>query len=99
VARRIETDTVIGLRDHLAARCREMIDELSRLTTDIYDFSAARDRLRDRLIDIETNRDILVYRFEIPADMQPPREDGQHVYTFRGDRLLPAEYERVAPAY
>jgi hypothetical protein len=42
--------------------------------------------------------DVTVYRFEMPADMQPPR-DGKHIYTWRGDKLVPAEYERVAVDY
>jgi hypothetical protein len=56
-------------------------------------------RLRKRLDDLNNGHDILVYRFEIPADMQPPREDGRIVYTLRGDRLVTAEYERAVPAY
>ena len=84
------------MRDHLAQRCRDLIDKLTHSTEfEIYNFCAERDRLRDRLIDIETGREVTVYRFEIPADMQPPREDGEHVYTLRGDRLVPADYQRV----
>ena len=87
---------VAGLRDHLAARCRDLIDRLSHSTeTELYNFSAERDRLRDRLVDIETGRAVLVYRHEIPTEMQPPREDGRIVFTLRGDRLVAAEYERV----
>jgi hypothetical protein len=55
-------------------------------------------RLRKRLDDLTNGRDILVYRFEIPADMQPPR-DGQHVYTLRGDRLVTADYEHAVPMF
>jgi len=85
-----------GMLQHLASRCRGTIDKLTDSTEcEIYNFSAERDRLCDRLIDIETGRDVTVYRFEIPAEMQPPREDGRHVYTLRSDRLVPAEYQRV----
>lgn len=86
-------DTGPQLRAHLAAKCRATIPRLTD-STGFYDFSAELDRHRDRLIDIETGRDLLVYRFEIPADVAPPG-DGQHVFTLRGNRLVPAEYERT----
>jgi hypothetical protein len=79
---------VTGLREHLASRCRAAIDKLTHATEcDMYDFSRETDRLRDRLIDIETGRDVTVYRFEL-GKYAPPREDNQHVYTLRGDRLM-----------
>jgi len=52
-------------------------------------------RLRERLDDLKNGNDVLVYRFEIPHDLQLPREDGVIVYTLRGDRLITAQYERV----
>jgi hypothetical protein len=89
------------LREHLAARCRDLIDRLSHSTeSELYNFSAERSRLRDRLIDIETGRDVTVYRHEIPHEWQPPREDGRIVFTLRGDRLIEAQFERVrVPAH
>ena len=56
-------------------------------------------RLRERLDDLKNGNDVLVYRFEIPHDLQPPREDGVIVYTLRGDRLVAAEYERFVPSW
>ena len=61
-----------------------------------YGFGAEVRRLRKRIDDMLDGSDVLVYRHEIPADMQPPRTDGQMVYTLRGDTLVPAEYERVS---
>jgi hypothetical protein len=95
LARRIGTGTVVGLREHLTEKCADLLAKLTRFDG----FGADVDRLRDRLIDLRAGRDILVYRFEIPADMQPPRSDGQHVYTLRGDRLITAEYQRVKPVF
>jgi hypothetical protein len=95
LARRIDTGTVVGLREHLIERNADLLAKLTRFDG----FGADVDRLRDRLIDLRAGRDILVYRFEIPADMQPPRSDGQHVYTLRGDRLITAEYQRVKPVF
>jgi hypothetical protein len=81
-----------GLREHLAARCLDLIDRLTHSTeTELYNFGAERSRLRDRLIDIETGRDVLVYRHEIPPAFQPPREDGRIVFTLCGDRLVEAQ--------
>lgn len=97
MARKIGADPnlVVGLREHLAARCRATIAKLAHATdTGLYDFSADLERQRDRLIDLQTGRDVLAYRFEL-GDFAPPR-DGRHVFTLRGDRLVPAEYERVS---
>jgi hypothetical protein len=91
---------VVGLREHLAARCRATIAKLEHSTEcELYDFSAERNRPCDRLIDIMSGADVTpVYLHEIPRDMLPLR-DGRMVYTLRGDRLVPAEYERVAVDY
>ena len=96
-----EHSRVTGLRDHLAALCRDLIDRLTHSTeTELYNFSAERGRLRDRLIDIERGRDVLVYQHEIPPGWQPPREDGVISFTLRGDRLIEAQFERVrVPAH
>jgi hypothetical protein len=57
---------VIGLREHLAARCRATITKLEHSTEcELYDFHPELERQRDRFIDIETGRDVLVYRHEI----------------------------------
>jgi hypothetical protein len=88
MARRIESDTVTGLREYLTQRCADL---LARFTDE--GCGAEVRRLRGRLDDLTNNRDVLVYRFELPADQQPPRADGQHIYTLRGDRLIPAQYE------
>jgi hypothetical protein len=53
-------------------------------------------RLQSRLDDLKNGRDVLVYRHEIPAQYAPHREDGRIVFTLSGDRLVAAEYERVA---
>jgi hypothetical protein len=95
---RVEYDhsRAAGLREHLAQRCRDLIDRLTHSTeTELYNFSAERSRLRDRLVNIETGRDVLVYRHEIPPALQPPREDGRIVFTLHGDRLMPPQYDHV----
>lgn len=97
MARKICTDTVIGLREHLAEKCAELLVRFVESDGELFPYRGAEmKRLRERLDDLKNNRDVLVYRHEIPADMQPPRTDGQHVYTLRGDRLVTAEYERVS---
>jgi hypothetical protein len=96
VARRIETDTVSGLREHLADKCAQLLARFVESDGEFFPYRGAEiARLRKRLDDLKAGRDVLVYRHEIPADMQPPRTDGQHVYTLRGDRLITAQYERV----
>jgi hypothetical protein len=89
---------VVGLREHLAQRCRDLIARLTKPTEcDVYDFSAERSRLRDRLINIETGQDVLVYLHEIPTEMQPPRadDDDRIVFTLTGDRLVSPQYEHA----
>lgn len=98
MARRIATDVKAGLRDHLTEQCAIMLARMSQAEGFPYR-GAEVERLRDRLIDLKAGRDILVYRFEIPADMQPPRDDRQHIYTLRGDRLITADYERMVPSF
>jgi hypothetical protein len=87
---------VIGLREHLTKKARGVLVRLDSAATEVYDFGAEVRRLRKRIDDLLDGADVLVYRHEIPGDMQPPRTDGQHVYTMRGDRLVPAQYERVS---
>ena len=100
MARRIETDTVTGLRDHLTQRCAELLARFTRSDGDLFPYRGAEvRRLRKRLDDLKNGNDVLVCRHEIPVELQPPREDGRIVYTLRGDRLVTAEYERVAPSY
>ncbi|MGO8938386.1 MAG: hypothetical protein ACLQLO_15125 [Mycobacterium sp.] len=96
MARRIETDVKTGLREHLIKQARGVLVRLESADPR-FGFGAEVKRLRRRLDDLLDGADVLVYRFEIPADMQPPRSDGQHVYTLRGDRLVTAEYERAVP--
>ncbi len=100
MARKICTDTVIGLREHLAEKCAELMARFVESDGEFFPYRGAElKRLRERLSDLKNGNDVLIYRFEIPHDLQPPREDGQHVYTLRGDRLVAAEYERVAPSW
>jgi hypothetical protein len=98
VARRIETDTVIGLREHLTDKCAALLARFVESDGELFPYRGAEmKRLQKRLDDLKNNRDVLVYRHEIPADMQPPRtDDGQIVFTLRGDRLVAAEYERFS---
>ena len=63
---------------------REFEAELA--DADWCDFAAERERQDDRLLDLLAGRNVLVYRFEIPADLQPP-QDGTRIYTLRSDRL------------
>jgi hypothetical protein len=81
----------------LIERARAEVRRSESADTVVYDFSAEIARQRRRVDDLLDGADVLVYRHEIHANMEPPR-DGQHVFTLRGDRLVPAEYERVAPA-
>lgn len=99
MARLIHADPnlVVGLRAHLTKTARDLIVRLERADRH-HGFTADIDRLRQRVNDLLGDADVLVYRHEIPADMQPPRTDGQHVYTLHGDSLRPARYQRVAPA-
>jgi hypothetical protein len=99
-ARPIGTGTT-GLRDHLADRTAELMARFVESDGDLFPYRGAElARLRKRLDDLTNGRDVLVYRHEIPADMQPPREDGRIVFTLRGDRLVPAQYDRVrVPAH
>jgi hypothetical protein len=94
---RVEHDdtNVAGLREHLTKQARDLVVRLEAAHPG-YGFGAEVRRLRQRLDDLLDGNNVLVYTFEVPADMQPPRDDGQHVYTLRGDRLVPAEYE-VSP--
>jgi hypothetical protein len=96
---RVEHDhsRVSGLRDHLTKQARDVLVRLDNAAPH-YGFGADARRVRQRLDDLLDGADVLVYRHEILANLQPPREDGQHVYTLRGDRLVPAEYEHVMPS-
>ena len=97
MARKIYTDTVTGLRDHLADKCAHMLARFVESDGELFPYRGAElKRLQSRLDDLKNGNDVLVYRFEIPADMQPPREDGVIVFTLRGETLLPAEYEHVS---
>jgi hypothetical protein len=87
-----------GCGEHLTKRARDIIVQLESADPH-YGFGAEVARLRKRVDDLLDGADVLVYRHEIPADMQPPRTDGQHIYTLRGDRLVTAEYERAVPVY
>jgi hypothetical protein len=99
LARRIETGTVTGLREHLTEKCGELLARFTQ-SEDRFGLRGAEvRRLRKRLDDLKNGEDILVYRFEIPAAMQPPRSDGQHIYTLRGDRLVTAEYQHAVPMF
>jgi hypothetical protein len=94
-ARPIGDTTVAGLREHLAERCVKMLTRMVDTDGDLFPYRGAElKRLRQRLDDLRNNRDILLYRFEIPTHMQPPRNGHRHVFTLRGDRLIDAEYER-----
>jgi hypothetical protein len=96
---RVEHDHthVVGLGEHLTTQARELLVRLDNADPH-YGFGAEVRRLRARNDDLLDRADVLVYRFEIPADMQPPR-DGKHIYTLRGDNLVPAEHERFAEDY
>lgn len=98
MARKIDTGTVAGLREHLTKQVRDVLVRLEAARTG-WGYGAEIRRLRKRLDDLLDGNDVLVYRFEIPPEQQPPRSDGQHVYTLSGDRLMPAEYERCVPSF
>ena len=88
MARRIDTEGERhGLREHLIAKTRMAVVKLETADTDIYDFTPELRRQQDRLLDLQAGRGVLVYRFEIPRELQPLR-DGTHVYTLHGDRLV-----------
>jgi hypothetical protein len=98
-ARPIRDNTVPGLRDHLIERCMKLMARLVESDADLFPYRGKElKRLQSRLDDLTNGRDVLVYRHEIPADMQPPRDDtGRIVFTLRGDRLIEAQLERVFP--
>ena len=90
------TPAVAWLRDHLIAEARAMLVRLDNADPN-YGFGAEIRRLRARIDDLLDGKGILVYRFELPRELGPPR-DGRHVFTLKGDdRLVDAEYERVVP--
>jgi hypothetical protein len=91
-------NVVVGLREYLAERVRRQVGRLEDADTDLYDFGVDLRWQRKRLEDLEAGRDVLVYRFEIPREAQPPR-NGVHLLTLRGDKLIPAEYEPVSLAF
>jgi hypothetical protein len=86
---------VTGLREHLAGKCAELLARFVESDGELFPYRGAEiKRLQQRLDDLNARRDLLVYRFEL-GDYAPPREDGQHIYTIRGDRLVTAEYEHA----
>jgi hypothetical protein len=92
---------VAGLRDHLADKCAELLARFVESDAEHFPYRGAEiRRLQSRLDDLHGNRDVLVYQHEIPAEWQPPRdEDGRIVFTLTGDRLVPAQFERVRPKW
>jgi hypothetical protein len=96
VARRIETDQVCGLRDHLAGKCSALLARFVESDAELFPYRGAEiARLRKRLDDLKNGRDVLTYRFELPPEYAPPREDGQHIYMLKGDRLVAAQYQHA----
>lgn len=79
---------VSGLREHLIATARANVVKLESAEPDLYDFSPDLRCQRQRVDELLDGADVLVYRFEIPRELQPPRDDGQHAYRLRGDRLV-----------
>lgn len=86
--------TVTGIRATLIDTARATLARLTAGRVDWYDFGDDHDRQRAHLEALTAGDDVLVYRFELPRDVQPL--DHRHAYTLRADRLVPAEYERVA---
>ena len=84
---------VTGLREHLIGKAQANVRRLGATEYDLYDFSPELRRQRLRVDELLDGADVTVYRFEIPRELQPPR-DGQHVYTLHGDRLTPASRPR-----
>jgi len=94
-ARPIRDSTVPELRDQLTERCTKLMARFVESDGELFPYRGAElKRLQKRLDDLNSGRDVLVYRFEIPTHMQPPRNGHRHVFTLRGDRLIDAEYER-----
>lgn len=79
---------VTGLREYLIVKARTRVARLTNTRSDFYDFSHDLERERVRTDAMIDGADVLVYRHEIPAEWQPPR-DGTIVYTVTGDRLVP----------
>ena len=86
----VEADTP-SLRGHLIDKCRRDIERLPT-ESEIYDFSAERDRLLDRLAGLQAGRPVEVHRLEIPAEILPPR--GHLLYRLVGTRLERADCRR-----
>lgn len=82
-----------SLRAHLIARCKADLAKLPE-ASEVYDFSAQRDRLLDRLAALRAGRTVEVHRLEIPAETRPPR-GGPLLYRLVGNRLEVAPYERA----
>jgi hypothetical protein len=93
-----DINVVVGLREHLIAKARRQVGRLEDADSDLYDFTTDLTWQRKRLADLEADADVLVYRYEIPREVQPPR-NGVHIFTLRGDKLMPAERERVSLAF
>jgi hypothetical protein len=75
---------VTALRDHLTQRCADLLGRMVESDGELFPYRGAEiKRLRKRLDDLKNGRDVLTYRHEIPVELQPPREDGQHVYTLK----------------
>lgn len=79
---------VTGLREFLIGKARAQVARLADAKCDWYSFAADLQRQRDRMNALVDGDDVLVYRHEIPAEWQLPR-DGTIVYTVTVDRLVP----------
>jgi hypothetical protein len=95
VARKIATDQVCGLRDHLADKCADLLARFVESDAELFPYRGAEiARLWKRLDDLNNGHDITVYRFELPTEYAPPRDE-RTVYTLRGDTLVAAEYQHA----
>jgi hypothetical protein len=84
--------TVVGLREHLIAATRARLARLTNAECDWFDFTPDRHREQARLSRLLDGQSVLIYRHEIPAKYEPPR-DGAIVWRLVGDRLVPGDHQ------
>jgi hypothetical protein len=104
MARKLRAETavqMIGVRALQVARFRSRLDRLPT-SSDVYDFSAERDQLRQRIAALEAGEDVQLQTWELADELLPmvglrSRFDrsAPRVFRIAGDSVVPDQYERV----
>ena len=91
---------VVGVRGLQIAKFRSRLDRLP-LATDVYDFSAERDRLRSRIAQLEAGEDVLLQAWELARELLPAvglksgsDRSGPKCFRIVGDELMPEDTRR-----